>query len=197
MGQIGSHVAEAVYWSCGEQGRELRLCSCAFSQIDAKKAWREVSVKSFQVLEKGEIAMLKEFREFAVKGNMVDMAVGIVIGAAFSAIVSSMVDDIIMPPIGLILGNIDFSQIFLILKQGTPEGPYATVEAAKEAGAVTWNIGLFINAVVKFLIVAFALFMIVKGVNNLRRKQEEAPKAPAAPPQEVVLLQEIRDLLKK
>ncbi|WP_417685883.1 large conductance mechanosensitive channel protein MscL [Roseibium sp.] len=141
--------------------------------------------------------MLKEFREFAVKGNMVDMAVGIVIGAAFSAIVSSMVDDIIMPPIGLILGNIDFSQIFLILKQGTPEGPYATVEAAKEAGAVTWNIGLFINAVVKFLIVAFALFMIVKGVNNLRRKQEEAPKAPAAPPQEVVLLQEIRDLLKK
>ncbi len=142
-------------------------------------------------------AMLKEFREFAVKGNMVDMAVGIVIGAAFSAIVSSMVDDIIMPPIGLLLGNIDFSQIFVILKQGDPAGPYATVEAAKEAGAVTWNIGLFVNAVIKFLIVAFALFVVVKGVNRMRRQQEEAPKAPPAPPKEVMLLEEIRDLLKK
>ncbi|WP_417670560.1 large conductance mechanosensitive channel protein MscL [Roseibium sp.] len=141
--------------------------------------------------------MLKEFKQFAVKGNMVDMAVGIVIGAAFTTIVSSMVDDIIMPPIGLLLGNIDFSEIFLILKQGTPEGPYATVAAAKEAGAVTWNIGLFVNAIIKFLIVAFALFIIVKGVNNLRRKEEEAPKAPAAPPQDIVLLEEIRDLLKK
>ncbi len=141
--------------------------------------------------------MFKEFKEFAMKGNMLDMAVGIVIGAAFTAIVSSMVDDIIMPPIGLILGNIDFSEIFIILKQGTPEGPYATVAAAKEAGAVTWNVGLFINALIKFVIVAFALFVLVKGVNNLRRKEEEAPKAPAAPPQDIVLLQEIRDLLKK
>jgi len=141
--------------------------------------------------------MLKEFKEFAVKGNMVDMAVGIVIGAAFSAIVSSMVDDIIMPPIGLMLGNIDFSEMFLLLKQGTPEGPYATVAAAKEAGAVTWNIGLFINAIIKFVIVAFALFIVVKGVNNMRRKEEAAPAAPAAPAKEVVLLEEIRDLLKK
>ncbi len=101
--------------------------------------------------------MLKEFKEFAMKGNMLDMAVGIVIGAAFSAIVSSMVDDIIMPPIGLILGNIDFSEIFIILKQGTPEGPYATVAAAKEAGAVTWNVGLFINALIKFVIVRLLL----------------------------------------
>ncbi|MEP4032037.1 large conductance mechanosensitive channel protein MscL [Roseibium polysiphoniae] len=138
--------------------------------------------------------MLKEFKEFAVKGNMVDMAVGIVIGAAFSAIVSSMVDDIIMPPVGLMLGNIDFSEMFLLLKQGTPEGPYATVDAAKEAGAVTWNIGLFINAIIKFVIVAFALFIVVKGVNNMRRKEEAAPAAPA---KEVVLLEEIRDLLKK
>ncbi|MBD8877802.1 large conductance mechanosensitive channel protein MscL [Roseibium polysiphoniae] len=141
--------------------------------------------------------MLKEFKEFAVKGNMVDMAVGIVIGAAFSAIVSSMVDDIIMPPVGLMLGNIDFSEMFLLLKQGTPEGPYATVAAAKEAGAVTWNIGLFINAIIKFVIVAFALFIVVKGVNNMRRKEEAAPAAPAAPAKEVVLLEEIRDLLKK
>ncbi|MFN3497636.1 MAG: large conductance mechanosensitive channel protein MscL, partial [Pannonibacter indicus] len=101
--------------------------------------------------------MLKEFKEFAIKGNMLDMAVGIVIGAAFSAIVSSMVDDIIMPPIGLILGNVDFSELFLVLKQGMPEGPYPTVDAAKAAGAVTWNLGLFVNAMVKFTIVAFAL----------------------------------------
>lgn len=140
--------------------------------------------------------MLKEFKEFAMKGNMLDMAIGIVIGAAFSAIVSSMVDDIIMPPIGLILGNVDFSELFLVLKQGAPEGPYATVQAAKDAGAVTWNLGLFINAIIKFLIVAFALFIVVKMVNQLRRKQEEAAAEPAAPPRQEVLLEEIRDLLK-
>lgn len=141
--------------------------------------------------------MLKEFKEFAMKGNMLDMAVGIVIGAAFTTIVSSMVDDIIMPPIGLILGGVDFSDLFLTLKQGTPEGPYVSVDAAKEAGAVTWNIGLFINAVIKFLIVAVALFIIVKGINRLRREEEEKPKKPAEPPKQEVLLEEIRDLLKK
>ena len=141
--------------------------------------------------------MLKEFKEFAIKGNMLDMAIGIVIGAAFSAIVSSMVDDIIMPPIGLILGNVDFSELFLVLKEGAVQGPYATVDAAKSAGAVTWNLGLFINAVVKFTIVAFALFIVVKGVNRLRREDEAKPVAPAAPSREEVLLGEIRDLLKK
>lgn len=141
--------------------------------------------------------MLKEFKEFAVKGNMLDMAVGIVIGAAFSAIVSSMVDDIIMPPIGLILGNVDFSELFLVLKQGAPEGPYATVGAAKAAGAVTWNLGLFINAVVKFVIVAFALFIVVKGINRLRREEKAKPAEPAKPPRQELLLEEIRDLLKK
>lgn len=140
--------------------------------------------------------MLKEFKEFAMKGNMLDMAIGIVIGAAFSAIVSSMVDDIIMPPIGLILGNVDFAELFLVLKQGAPEGPYATVQAAKDAGAVTWNLGLFINAIIKFLIVAFALFVVVKMVNQLRRKEEEAAAEPAAPPRQEVLLEEIRDLLR-
>ncbi|CUA95230.1 large conductance mechanosensitive channel protein MscL [Pannonibacter indicus] len=141
--------------------------------------------------------MLKEFKEFAVKGNMLDMAVGIVIGAAFSAIVSSMVDDIIMPPIGLILGNVDFSELFLVLKQGVPEGPYPTVDAAKAAGAVTWNLGLFVNAVVKFTIVAFALFIVVKGVNRLRREEKAMPAEPAKPPRQELLLEEIRDLLKK
>jgi large conductance mechanosensitive channel len=144
---------------------------------------------------------LKEFRDFAVKGNMLDMAVGIVIGAAFTAIVSSMVDDIIMPPIGLVLGGVDFSDLFVKLRDGTPPGPYATLQAARDAGAVTWNVGNFINAMVKFTIVAFALFMVVKAVNNIRRMAEKEKKqeaaAPAVPPREVVLLEEIRDLLAK
>lgn len=141
--------------------------------------------------------MLNEFKEFALKGNMLDMAVGIIIGAAFGAIVSSLVDDIIMPPIGLALGGVDFSSIFIVLKGGAEGATYATVAAAKEAGAVTWNIGLFINAIIKFVIVAFALFMVIKGMNKLRREEEEAPAAPEEPPREQVLLEEIRDLLKK
>jgi large conductance mechanosensitive channel len=140
--------------------------------------------------------MFAEFKKFALKGNMLDMAVGIIIGAAFSAIVSSLVDDIIMPPIGLLLGGVDFSDLFVVLKSGTPAGPYATVAAAAEAGAVTWNVGLFVNAIIKFAIVAFALFMLVRGINRLRQEQEAAPAAPAAPSKEEVLLGEIRDLLK-
>ncbi|MCB1508347.1 MAG: large-conductance mechanosensitive channel protein MscL [Hyphomicrobiaceae bacterium] len=141
--------------------------------------------------------MLKEFKEFALKGNVLDLAVGIIIGAAFGAIVSSLVDDVIMPPIGLILGSVDFSQLFLVLKDGDPAGPYNTIELAKEAGAVTLNIGLFINAIIKFVIVAFAVFMIVRAFNAMKRKEEEAPAAPAEPSKEEVLLTEIRDLLAK
>jgi large conductance mechanosensitive channel len=136
--------------------------------------------------------VLKEFKEFALKGNVIDLAVGIIIGAAFTAIVSSLVDDIIMPPIGLLLGGVDFSQLFVVLKG---EGTYNTVAQAKEAGAVTWNIGLFINAVIKFLIVAFAVFLLVKSINTLTRKKPAAAPPPAAPPEDVVLLREIRDLL--
>lgn len=138
--------------------------------------------------------MLKEFKEFAMKGNMLDMAIGIVIGVAFGAIISSLVDDVIMPPIGLLLGGVDFSQLFVILKG---EGDFATIQQAQEAGAVTWNIGLFINAIIKFLIIAAALFMVVKGVNAMRKQEAEAPAEPPAPPADVVLLTEIRDLLKK
>jgi large conductance mechanosensitive channel len=135
--------------------------------------------------------MLKEFKEFALKGNALDLAIGIIIGAAFTAIVSSLVDDIIMPPIGLVTGGVDFSQLFVVLKG---EGPFNTVAQATEAGAVTWNVGLFINAVIKFLIVAFAVFLLVKAINRLTRSREATP---AAPPQDVVLLREIRDLLAK
>ena len=138
--------------------------------------------------------MLKEFKEFAMKGSMLDMAIGIVIGAAFGAIIGSLVDDVIMPPIGLLLGGVDFSQMFVLLKG---EGDFATIQQAQEAGAVTWNLGLFINAIIKFLIIALALFMVVKGINAMRKQEEEAPAEPAAPPEDVVLLTEIRDLLKK
>ena len=136
--------------------------------------------------------MLKEFKEFALKGNALDMAVGIIIGAAFGAIVSSLVDDVIMPPVGLLTGGVDFSQLFVVLGGG---GPYNTIAQAKEAGAVTWNIGLFINAVIKFVIVAFAVFLLVKGFNRLVRKQEEKPAEAPPPPEDTRLLREIRDLL--
>ena len=138
--------------------------------------------------------MIKEFKEFALKGNMIDMAVGIVIGAAFGAIVSSLVDDVIMPPVGLLLGGVDFSQLFVILKG---EGAYNTIEQAKEAGAVTWNLGLFINALIKFLIIAVALFVVVKVINRLKREQEAAPEPTPETPADIKLLEEIRDLLAK
>jgi large conductance mechanosensitive channel len=122
--------------------------------------------------------MLKEFREFAMRGNVVDMAVGIIIGAAFGAIVKSLVDDVIMPPIGLLLGSVDFSDLFITLKQGAATGPYATLELAKRAGAVTLSYGAFFNTIISFLIVAFSVFMLVKGMNKLKRQQEAAPAAP-------------------
>jgi large conductance mechanosensitive channel len=122
--------------------------------------------------------MLKEFREFAMRGNVVDMAVGIIIGAAFGAIVKSLVDDVIMPPIGLLLGSVDFSDLFIALKQGAAAGPYATLELAKKAGAVTLSYGAFFNTIISFLIVAFSVFMLVKGMNELKRQQEAAPAAP-------------------
>lgn len=143
------------------------------------------------------MSFVKEFKEFAVKGNMVDMAVGIIIGGAFGTIVSSLVDDIFMPIIGLVLGGVDFSNLFIVLSN--PQGvAVPSLAAAQAAGVATLNIGLFINAVVKFTIVAFALFMLVKGINMLRRekKVEEAPAEPTPPPREEVLLAEIRDILK-
>ena len=141
--------------------------------------------------------MFKEFKEFAMRGNVVDMAVGIIIGAAFSKIVDSLVRDVIMPPIGLLLGKVDFSNLFLVLREGKVVGPYATVELAQKAGAVTFNYGMFINTIVSFTIVAFAVFLLIRAINRLKRKEEEKPAAPAAPPEEVVLLREIRDSLKK
>ena len=140
--------------------------------------------------------MLREFREFAMRGNVVDMAVGIIIGAAFGKIVDSMVKDVIMPPIGVLLGRVDFSNLFVVIKHGAAPGPYLTVDAAQKAGAVTLNYGLFINNVISFLIVAFAVFLLVRAINRLRRKQEEKPAAAPPPAEEVVLLREIRDELK-
>lgn len=122
--------------------------------------------------------MLKEFKEFAMKGNVLDMAVGIIIGAAFGTIVNSLVQDVIMPPIGLLLGNVDFSNIFVVLKEGKVAGPYASVAVAKSAGAVTLNFGVFINTIISFLIVAFAVFLLVRAVNRLRRREETPPPVP-------------------
>jgi large conductance mechanosensitive channel len=129
--------------------------------------------------------MFKEFKEFAMRGNVVDMAVGIIIGAAFGKIVSSLVNDVIMPPIGILLGGIDFSNFALTLK-----------EAVGEVPAVTLSYGVFINTVIDFLIIAFVIFLVIKGMNKMKRKQEEEPAAPPAPTKEQTLLTEIRDLLK-
>lgn len=137
--------------------------------------------------------MLQEFKEFALRGNVVDMAVGIIIGAAFSTIVRSLVDDMIMPPIGVVTGGVDFSNLFITLGSGN----YESLAQAREAGAATLNIGLFINNVISFLIVAFVLFLVIKAMNQLRRKQEEAPQTEPPPPREVQLLEEIRDALVK
>ncbi len=121
--------------------------------------------------------MFKEFREFIMRGNVVDMAVGIVIGAAFGAIVKSLVSDLLMPPIGLLLGKADFSNLFVVLKEGQTAGPYASLADAQKVGAVTVNYGLFVNSLISFLIVAFAVFMVIRAINRMRR-QEEAPAEP-------------------
>jgi large conductance mechanosensitive channel len=122
--------------------------------------------------------MFKEFKEFAMRGNVIDMAVGIIIGAAFGTIIKSLVDDIIMPPIGLLLGNVDFSNLFAVIKEGKIAGPYATLVAAKAAGAVTVNIGVFINTIISFGIIAFSVFLIIKQMNTLKRKEVVAPAVP-------------------
>ena len=140
------------------------------------------------------MGMIKEFKEFAMRGNVVDMAVGIIIGAAFGKIVDSLVKDLIMPPIGLLLGKVDFTNLFVVWKDGAAAGPYLSVEAAQKAGAVTFNYGVFVNTCIGFLIVAFAVFLLIRAINRL---QAAAPAAAPATPEDVVLLREIRDALKK
>src|SRR5258708_32327898 len=134
--------------------------------------------------------MWREFRDFAMRGNVLDPAVGIIIGAGFPTIVNSLVNDLIMPPLGLLIGGVDFSSFFVTLKGGA----YPTLEAAKAAGAVTINYGQFINAVIRFVIVAFAIFILIKQINRLAREEPKAPAAPPEPPRQQVLLTEIRDI---
>ncbi len=131
------------------------------------------------------MSMIKEFKEFAVKGNAVDMAVGIIIGAAFGRVVSSLVEDVIMPPLGVLIGGVDFSDLAVTVKAATAEAP-----------AVLVKYGVFVQTIIDFIIIAFAIFMVVKMINRLKRNEEAAPSAPAAPPAEQVLLAEIRDLLR-
>lgn len=136
--------------------------------------------------------MFEEFKKFAMRGNVVDMAVGIIIGGAFGKIVSSFVNDVIMPPIGMLMGNVDFSQLFINLT----DQEYSSLTAAQDAGAATINYGIFINTVLDFLIVAFAIFMVIRGMNKMKKKEEEKPAEPPKPSEEVLLLQDIRDALK-
>jgi large conductance mechanosensitive channel len=136
--------------------------------------------------------MLNEFKEFAMRGNVVDLAVGIIIGGAFGKIVTSFVNDVIMPPIGLLMGNVDFSNLFLNLSGSE----YATLKAAEEAGAPVIKYGMFINTVLDFVIVAFAIFMVIRAMNKMKKKEEAKPAAPPEPPAQEKLLAEIRDLLK-
>lgn len=123
--------------------------------------------------------MLKEFKEFAMKGNVVDMAVGIIIGAAFGAIVKSLVADVIMPPIGMLLGNVDFANLFFVLKEGAgAAAPYASLADAQAAGAVTINYGVFVNSIISFIIVAFSVFILIRNINRMKKQEEAAPAAP-------------------
>jgi large conductance mechanosensitive channel len=137
------------------------------------------------------MSLMKEFKQFAMKGNVVDLAVGIIIGAAFGKIVSSVVNDIIMPPIGALVGGVDFTDLKVVIKDASVD------EAGKAINAVTVNYGNFIQTSIDFLIIAFAVFMIIKAINRMKKKEEAAPAAPAKPSNEEVLLTEIRDLLKK
>ncbi len=140
------------------------------------------------------MSMVKEFKDFAMKGNLIDMAVGIVIGTAFKAIVSAFVNGVVLPPIGKMLGGVDFSKLFINLA----DKPYATLAEAQEASAPVITYGAFIQSVIDFLIIAFVIFMVVKVINNMKKKEEEeAPAAPPEPSEEVLLLREIRDGLKK
>ncbi len=140
--------------------------------------------------------MFKDFKEFALRGNVVDMAVGIIIGVAFGTIIKSLVADVLMPPIGLLLGDVDFSNLYAIIKDTAAAAPYASLADAKEAGAITINYGIFINNIISFVIVAFAVFMVIRNLNRLKKEEEEAPAPPPEPSKEETLLAEIRDLLK-
>jgi large conductance mechanosensitive channel len=137
------------------------------------------------------MSMLKEFREFAMRGNVIDLAVGVVIGAAFGKIVTSLVNDIIMPPIGLLTGGVDFADLKWVLK------PADTTDPAHKVAEVAVNYGMFVNTLIQFIIIAFAIFLVVKAINRMSRKEEAAPAPPAPPPADVVLLTEIRDLLRQ
>jgi large conductance mechanosensitive channel len=139
------------------------------------------------------MSFIQEFKQFAMRGNVIDLAVGVVIGGAFGKIVDSLVRDVVMPPIGALLGGVDFTHLYFSLGSGT----YETMEAAEKAGAPLVKYGAFINSVVDFTIIAFAVFIAVKLINRLQRKPEVVPAAPAAPPEDTMLLREIRDALKK
>jgi len=143
------------------------------------------------------MGMLKEFKEFAMKGNMLDMAVGIIIGAGFGKIISSLVNDVLMPPLGLLLGKVDFTQLKVVLQKGSDAVMNGAAVVQPAVKQVSLNYGMFIQTIIDFIIVAFCVFLVIKAMNKASRKKEVAPAAPPPPPEDIVLLKEIRDLLKK
>ena len=162
-------------------------CNKKYSNVKLRPIFSLLPVKTlfFKNAESIEnqttTTMLKEFREFALKGNVVDMAVGIIIGGAFGALVNSLVNDVMMPPLGLLLKGVDFSNLFIVLREGAQAGPYLALAEAKKAGAVTLNYGLFVNALIGFLIMAFAVFLLVRSINRLRSALEKQAAPPPAP----------------
>lgn len=168
----------------------VRRFGCAFLKI---------SLYYPQTYRRTFMSIASEFKQFIMRGNVIDLAVGMVVGTAFSGIVKSLVDDVIMPPIGLLIGGVDFSNLFITLKNGAqaPAESYANLAAAQAAGAVTLNLGLFINSVISFLIIAAAIFAVIKALNSMKKAEAPVEEAPAEPSEEVLLLREIRDSLNK
>ena len=171
--------------------KPVRLFGCAFFKI---------SLYYSQTYRRTFMSIASEFKQFIMRGNVIDLAVGMVVGTAFSGIVKSLVDDVIMPPIGLLIGGVDFSNLFITLKDGAqaaPEGGYASLAAAQAAGAVTLNLGLFINSVISFLIIAAAIFAVIKALNSMKKAEAPVEEEALIPSEEVLLLREIRDSLNK
>jgi len=172
------------------------LSLTGFLTHNSRGVWQQQTLTS-TIKPRGAFQHVERIQGLCHARNVVDMAVGIIIGAAFGKIVDSLVKDVIMPPIGLLLGKVDFSNLFFVLKEGKTVGPYLTVDAAQKAGAVTFNYGLFINTCITFVIVAFAVFLLIRAINRLKQQEEAAPAAPPPTPEDIVLLREIRDALKK
>jgi large conductance mechanosensitive channel len=174
-------IGRALAVELARRGARLALVDLDAGGLAAAQAELERASRSCRLPGEEDRSMWKDFKEFAMRGNVVDMAVGIIVGGAFGTIAKSLVSDVIMPPIGLLLGGVDFSNLFLVLKEGARPGPYAALADAQAAGAVTINAGLFLNNVISFLIVAWVVFLLVRGMNRMRKAEAPAPSTKECP----------------